>query len=286
MQRLTVISSVLVLGSTFVGTGCVPQDKYDSLLMAYRTQEEQVVRKDDELESVYASLDACRQTSANKDAQIMSMSGQIGGFQNALTDAEQRVDASLRDISQMEIGPLPADVERALTQLAAEYPNVLSFDASRGMLRFASDFTFDLGSATLRSDAAQTVRRLSEVLQSGTANQFEVKIVGHTDNVPIRRDETRRQHPTNMHLSVHRAISVADALESAGLDPVRVQVAGHGPYRPAVANRSGGVAENRRVEIYLAPMPVMATWTAPAPASPTAPLGTDSSSYEDGEPMK
>jgi len=287
MQRLTLVTSVTVIGSALMATGCVPQDKYDSLLMAYRTQEEQLVRSEDDLKAAYADLDVCRETGARKDAKIASMQQQMGTIASQLEATEEAVNASLRDISQMEVGPLPADVERDLTRLAAAYPNVLSFDAGRGMLRFASDFTFDLGSANLRPDAAESVRRLSEVLQSATASQFEVKVVGHTDNVPIRRAATKSQHPTNMHLSVHRAIAVADALEAAGLDPVRLQVAGHGPHRPTVPHRAAGVAENRRVEIYLAPMPVDAGWTPSASIhSPNGPLGSETKTFDPDEPMK
>ncbi|MEX0876623.1 MAG: OmpA family protein, partial [Phycisphaerales bacterium] len=65
---------------------------------------------------------------------------------------------------------------------------------------------------------------------------------------------TQRRHPTNMHLSAHRAIAVRDTLGSAGIDWNRMSVTGWGEYRPLVANNAGtGTAENRRVEIYLVP---------------------------------
>ncbi|MEM7230290.1 MAG: OmpA family protein [Planctomycetota bacterium] len=286
MQRTTLATAGLILGSTVLATGCVPQDKYDNLLMAYRTLEEEVVRKDDELESAYASLDLAQMTNQRKDSQLSTMQGQIGTIESALMSAEQRVDASLRDISSMEIGPLPEDVERALTNLANAYPNVLSFDAGRGMLRFASDFTFDLGSAQLRADAESSIGQLASILNSSNARDFEVRVVGHTDSVPIRRAETKRLHPTNLHLSVHRAISVGEALTNAGLAPARLQVAGHGEHRPTVAHRSGGVATNRRVEIYLSPMPTMTLGTAPAPASAAPVTRSTTPAIESNEPMK
>jgi chemotaxis protein MotB len=60
-------------------------------------------------------------------------------------------------------------------------------------------------------------------------------------------------HPTNWHLSVHRAISVENLMESNGVSPTRISVKGYGEYRPLEANEAGkkGNPKNRRVEIYL-----------------------------------
>jgi chemotaxis protein MotB len=139
--------------------------------------------------------------------------------------------------------------------LAAQYPNLLTFDPERGMLRFASDFTFALGSADLSASAQTSLAQLATILNTGTAANFEVRIVGHTDNVPISNPSTRAKHPTNWHLSAHRSISVGSALISDGIAPTRVQVAGCGEYRPIVSNPAkGGAAANRRVEIFLVPM--------------------------------
>ncbi len=139
--------------------------------------------------------------------------------------------------------------------MASAYPNLLSFDASTGMLRFASDFTFDLGSAELKPNAAATIATLADILNAEQASPFELRIIGHTDNVPIERPATRQRHPTNMHLSVHRAISVRKALAGAGVEPARIQVAGYGEFRPIVPNGPKGAAENRRVDLILIPMP-------------------------------
>jgi hypothetical protein len=80
---------------------------------------------------------------------------------------------------------------------------------------------------------------------------YEVNIVGHTDSQRIS-DATARRHPTNMHLSCHRAISVRSVLASMGVPAGRMEAAGWGEFRPMVANTSSGnTPQNRRVEIYL-----------------------------------
>ena len=64
---------------------------------------------------------------------------------------------------------------------------------------------------------------------------------------------TANKHPTNMHLSCHRAISVRKELMAMGVPADKMQAAGWGETRPYVPNTSSGnTPQNRRVEIYLA----------------------------------
>src|SRR5690606_9565468 len=122
----------------------------------------------------------------------------LGGDYTALVDR----------LNNMPLAALPADLDAALKGLAAAHPNLLTYDSATGTVRFASDFTFDLGSAELKAAASETIRALATIMNSDAASGFEMHIVGHTDNVPISRPETRAKHPTNRHLSVHRAITV------------------------------------------------------------------------------
>ena len=83
------------------------------------------------------------------------------------------------------------------------------------------------------------------------ARDFDVMIVGHTDNVRISPG-TAKTHPTNWHLSVHRAVSVLFELNRDGINFDRMGVMGYGEFRPRVPNpERGGAEANRRVEIFL-----------------------------------
>ena len=167
----------------------------------------------------------------------------------ALEAQVQRVQARIETKLQRSVA---RRIEADIQQLAAAYPDVLTFDARLGMIRFASDFTFDLGSVALTGDAESTIVALARILVTDAAADFEARVVGHTDDVPIGRPDTRQRHPTNLHLSVHRAISVRDALVDAGVQPVRIQVAGYGEFRPLASNDTpDGRALNRRVDIVL-----------------------------------
>ena len=96
-------------------------------------------------------------------------------------------DRLQRQLIELGAGPLPVDVIDALTELSNRYPEVLEFDAQRGVVRFAADFTFPLCSVELSDSAREALRTFAGILGGTGAESLEVRIVGHTDNVPIRR---------------------------------------------------------------------------------------------------
>ncbi len=282
--------SALIVLITAAGVGCVPQTKYNDLDLAYRSQQQQLLRTQAELETATANELQLRTQIAQASGDLESLEalrkGQTVDVDRLLADYE----SLLQKIGTLNGGPLPAEVNAALSSLAAQYPEVLSFDEKRGMIRFSADFTFDSGSAGLKASALAALKQLAPILDSSAASDLEVVVVGHTDNVPIKRSAA--QHPTNMHLSAHRAISVREALVHDGVGADRFMIAGYGEFRPVVDNGSSGAAQNRRVEVYLtrffiprggATMP-MATPTE-ASLVPAAPAPTGAKVVDD-EPTK
>jgi len=233
--------------------GCVPQAKYDDLLTSYRSKEQQVLTLQSDLDESRANEQELRRKLAEAAADLEAMRASLGGEGGDLDAMRARYEELLKKINELE-SPLPAEVEVALGDIANDYPDIFEFDAAKGMLRFKSDVTFDSGSAQLTAKANEVMAKLAPVLNSAAASNLEIKVVGHTDNVPISRPATRQQHPTNMFLSAHRAISVRDQLVRDGVSAPRFQVAGYGEYRPIAANGPSGSRENRRVELYLTPL--------------------------------
>jgi chemotaxis protein MotB len=273
--------SVLCVASLGLAA-CVPQQKYDDLLTAYRGQEQQLLAVQSDLQTSRANEERLRAQLAALQAEIEAAGA--SGDAGELERLKQKLADLAKQIANANLGPLPEALNQALADLARQYPDVLTFDQRTGMLRFNSDFTFASGSAALNKNAEGLVAKLAGILNTPVAQPFEVKVVGHTDNQPIRR--VAAQHPTNMHLSAHRAISVRDALVSDGVSANRMQVAGYGEFRPIVANGANGAAANRRVEIFLAPMTVPTVGAAPAEApAPRAPAPVRSKS-DDDEPTK
>jgi chemotaxis protein MotB len=128
----------------------------------------------------------------------------------------------------------------------------MTYESQQGMVKFRSDLTFDLGSAEVKDEARASLKKLAGIIDSPMAGEYTACIVGHTDNVPISKPSTKAQHPTNWHLSVHRAIAVMEELQKAGVPSARMGVAGYGEYRPVAGNQArSGNAANRRVEIYI-----------------------------------
>ncbi|MBL9149554.1 MAG: OmpA family protein [Phycisphaerae bacterium] len=290
--RLTLLAS---LAAAPVLTGCVPQDKYDDLMTAYRSKEQQVLTLQGDLDSSRANEEALRTQLAQAAEDLRQAQLLAGANGGNIDELRKRYEDLLARIATLDKPILGEQITAALEQLAAQYPDVFEFDAKRGMLRFKSDVTFDSGKTTLSSKAQDVLRKVASILNTGDANNLEVKVVGHTDSQPIRN--VAAQHPTNMFLSAHRAIAVRDQLVRDGVNSGRFQVAGYGPYRPLVSNGPNGARENRRVEIFLTPLNVdLASLpsgneltpggAAPAPARANVPAVSQPRATAPEEPTK
>jgi type VI secretion system protein ImpK len=114
------------------------------------------------------------------------------------------------------------------------------------MLRMRAQF--DVAAATLRPEFQLLVEQVSQTLDKVDG---EILVVGHTDSDPIRNNP---RFPTNWHLSVERAKSVAEVMKAVLQAPDRVQVEGRGADEPIAPNTTrDGKALNRRVEVFLKP---------------------------------
>ena len=151
-------------------------------------------------------------------------------------------------------GQLPVELTSLLSDLADKYP-MITYDPNRGVVKFESDLTFEPGSDQVTATAASGVKSLCTILSSPEAVKFDVIIAGHPDDIPIGKPETKLKHPTNWHLSAHRAISVLNIMTANSISTKRLSVRGFGEFRPVEANRPGkkGNARNRRVEIFIVP---------------------------------
>jgi chemotaxis protein MotB len=103
---------------------------------------------------------------------------------------------------------------------------------------------FNSGEATLLTDGQSTLARIAKVLYE---KGFQIRVEGHTDNVPIRTS----QFKSNWDLSTARATEVVALLvEQHGFDPRQMSAAGYGEYRPLDSNHTEeGRRSNRRVDL-------------------------------------
>ncbi len=246
-----------LLTASVLGTvGCVPNEtsrKYEALQNVNRSLVQQLSDAERSRAEMEQTLVRRNQELDQSKSEIDRMTTEYDGLSTKWDTLAQRNDTLARHLTALEIGELPEDMEAALSAIAASNPDQISFDPNTGMLRFSSDLTFASGSDQLRAGSDTPLAAVAKIISSPTAVPLEVLVVGHTDDVPVTH--SRQAHPSNLHLSVHRAIAVRNALVNAGVTAEQVRVAGDGQFHPLVVNTTGGTAENRRVEIYLVPAP-------------------------------
>lgn len=256
----------LGLAATAVGlTGCVGQGEYDRLYSTNASLSSTNAELESQNRELRLQIDQLRRGYGQGEGAISDLQKQNAELRRLLDEAMGNLKDVEGRMAGLSFGRLDATTDQALQEFAARYPQLVTYDAARGMLRFASDLTFDSGSAVVKDSARQALAALSEILKSDSAAAYEVVIEGHTDSQRISAG-TAQRHPTNRHLSAHRAISVIDELNKLGVPSGRMMAAGWGEHRPAVQNNTNGnTPANRRVEIFLAKSRGGST---PAPAAP------------------
>jgi chemotaxis protein MotB len=262
--------------------GCVSQAKYDEAVAANKRMKDNLAACRDELQGLQGRNDQLQGEMSRQDAElarsreiIETLTAGRDDLQAALRDLQARYDELLaQPAPPPPVVALPEQVDAALKQLASEHPGLMEYLPKYGMLKIKSDLTFGKGSTAVKSEAADALRKLASVMQGGEAARFNVYIAGHTDDIPIRRPETRQKYGSNWGLSAYRAISVIDVLEEAGLAPERLGALGFSKYHPVAPNAPGnkGNVLNRRVEIWIVPPDRFLTGASEAAPGPEAPL--------------
>jgi chemotaxis protein MotB len=269
MKNTVKIVSIFALAGLALG-GCANQ-KVDNLEEINRTNAARIEQLNQENRTLEAMID-------RKDSRIGELEGEVRQLRGVKGELDSQL-GSLRDqqrsiqdaFGNLRLGGLNPETDRALQALAAANSDLIRYDSARGMLQFTSDLTFDAGSDVVKAQAVASLQKLAQILMSSAASEYDLRVVGHTDNQRIANPATAKKFGTNRHLSAYRAIAVEEVLRQAGMPGSRVEIAGWGEYRPVVANSSrGGTAANRRVEIYVVPS-AASTGTASAEVGESAP---------------
>ncbi len=275
-RGLLVLAGVALIGAV----GCVSTNAHRGLKAAHRTLQAEKEALSQSLfdtrtqnEALQTRLESVQRENQTKSELISNLQRENELLDEMRKTARGELEAmashqALTDISIS--GPrLPASLHDALQQFASEHPTSVEYDAARGTVKWKADLLFALGSDVVKETSKDPIRRFSEIIRSPAAADFEVIVAGHTDNKPIARATTKTKHPTNWHLSAHRAIAVARILQSNGYAPERIATMGFGEYRPIADNATpAGTSQNRRVEIYIAPKGTIARVSTVAISAP------------------
>jgi len=141
--------------------------------------------------------------------------------------------------------PLPPPPQQPKVCAAVQPPIVCQVTPNVIIVRLVDITLFEPGQAAVRDEFRPLIERIAAVLETeGGA----VKVLGHTDNVPIRTP----RFPSNIELSQARAKAVGELLQTRLSKPDRVAFEGKGADVPVAPNATReGRAKNRRVEIVI-----------------------------------
>lgn len=251
------VLGALALAATLSGfTGCVSQNDYNKQGLALEEAKRQLALAENDLARLRAQIDSLKaQLAANQGMSkgLAALQAENILLQDKLNALQKQYDELAKSTGDIR---LPEAVNSALADLAEKYPELLEWDPKLGRLRFKSDLTFDLGSTEVKPAAREALETLAGILDLKEISANQIRIVGHTDDVPIR--SSNGLNPNNWLLSSNRAHAIREVLHADGVSDTRIQAAGEGPTHPIAENAPGrkGNAKNRRVEIFILPTTV------------------------------
>lgn len=237
--------------------GCVSTNRYEDAKVQNLTQQNRIAELESQLSTHKLQLEQAKRQLATlkgrSGTNASALEQEIAAFEKAI----QRKNALIAALRQQLLGgaaSLPVELDAMLQDFAAAH-KMVSYEPASSVLKLKSDLLFELGSDKVTRAAVGTIASLCKIVNSEQGKKFDIIIAGHTDDVRIARPRTRRKHPTNWHLSAHRAISVLRIMTKNNVTSERLSVRGFGQFRPIVPNKPNrkGNPQNRRVEIYVVP---------------------------------
>ena len=176
-------------------------------------------------------------------------------------NSQEKLKALLSELEQKE-GQLKTKINR----LESEYTDMISglkheIDQKEVTIQkleeklsitFLDRILFDSGKWTVSRHGKEVLNKVGTVLKN--VRNRKIRIIGHTDNVPIER-AYRHIFPTNWELSASRAAVVVRYFQyKIGIDPSDLEAVGRSYYDSVAGNDTEeGRSKNRRVNIVIAP---------------------------------
>jgi chemotaxis protein MotB len=176
---------------------------------------------------------------------------------NALGGVFGRENPGIFSGERSPIPPIVNGVQAQRQKIAQEINSALTGSMKKGLVtvtqnergitvHMMEELLFASGSAELKASSLYALDTLTGII---ARLPNDIRIEGHTDNVPI----STPLFPSNWHLSVARAVNTAYyMMGKQRIEPEKISVVGYSEYRPLVANTSGeNRARNRRVDIII-----------------------------------
>lgn len=159
---------------------------------------------------------------------------------------------------------LKKNLEKLLSNQIAHHVVALHIGRDGLVISLREAGFYDSGSATPHPASVKTLNEIAAALRP---TRYEIRIEGHTDNVPIHT----AHFDSNWELSTARATQLARLfIDEHAFVPERMSAGGYAEYHPVASNATAaGRAENRRVDIIVLPKlydPQPRDFSIPAPA--------------------
>jgi len=188
--------------------------------------------------------------SAFRSMGVFSDSNQTARAQDAAQAANAAMDEELLTPMQVkyDLDRVRQDLTQTLAKQIATHTVALEMGRDGLVISLREAGFFDSGSAMPKAEALPTLRQIADRLG---ATPYDLRIEGHTDNVPIHNAE----FDSNWELSSARATHIARLfLEMKAIPPDRLSAAGYAEFHPVASNdTAAGRAENRRVDLVVLP---------------------------------
>ena len=146
--------------------------------------------------------------------------------------------------SENALAQIFSELEELSEGLKRENDIAVAYTPEGLVMRLSDRALFDVGIAEISSQAIPLLKKVGDIIGR---TSFEVRIEGHTDDLPIQT----AQFPSNWELSTARAVNVLRYfIEISGISTSRLSAIGCSEFQPMVPNDSiEHRAQNRRVAI-------------------------------------
>lgn len=254
MQTVKVSALAALCVCVVLVTGCVQEN---SLRIQNATQRTRIEKLESEIQTNKLTIDQLQRKIQTADSITGTETEALKQIVTALEEDIAKKKTLINSMQQQLLsggGALPVELSTMLEDFA-ESEGMVTFESNRGVVKFNSDLLFEKGSDTVVPVARSTVEAFCRILNTEQGKSFDIIIAGHTDDLRIGKPETREKHPSNWHLSAHRAIAVLNVMTKNKIVSERLSIRGFGEYRPIEPNKPNqkGNPQNRRVEIYIVP---------------------------------
>lgn len=157
-------------------------------------------------------------------------------------------DLSASPAVQQNLQRLEAQLNSLLSAQVSQHIVALKLGRDGLVISLRESGFYDSGSSLPHPQSKATLDRVAATI---AATPYDIRIEGHTDNVPIHT----AQFASNWELSTARATELAKIfIEDYHLAPAHLSAAGYAEYHPVATNDTpDGRSQNRRVDIIVLP---------------------------------